>query len=417
MQFYRKITLSLAIGLFLSALAHGQAAPNAKLEELRAAGFDALYNLDYDGARKNFSEIKRLYPQHPAGPQWLAATLWAQTLNELRGLQASLYSSDDFYAQGETKPDPKVAAEFKALTTEAVNLAKARLKENPKDVEALYFLGVTKGLKAAYKVGVERSFLGALGDGRDSVGHHEDVLKLDPAFTDAQVSIGLYNYTVASLPPFYKLLAGIGGIRGSKKKSFTLLQDVAAKGRWAQDDARSALILLYKREKRWADSLAVTREMATKYPRNYLFKLESADSLAQMVAAARGTPQAADLAREAFAIFDAVLRDKNAAKTLDLVHAKYGEALFSAGQFDKAAAEFLAAAATPGAEASLVTGARLRAGQALDLLGKRQEAVAQYNAVLQRPNVMNAHDQAKRGLKEPYKLAQTATATTADGGE
>ena len=188
-----------------SALTQTAPAPNAKLEELRAAGFAALYNLDYEGARQSFNEIRRLYPTHPAGPQWLAATLWAQTLNELRGLQASLYSTDDFYAQGEAKPDPKVAAEFKALTNEAITLAKARLQKDQKDVEALYFLGVTKGLKAAYKVGVERSFIGALGDGRDSVSHHEDVLKLDPNFTDAQVSLGLYNYTVASLPPFIKL--------------------------------------------------------------------------------------------------------------------------------------------------------------------------------------------------------------------
>jgi hypothetical protein len=35
--------------------------------------------------------------------------------------------------------------------------------------------------------------------------------------------------------------------------------------------------------------------------------------------------------------------------------------------------------------------------------GKRDEAVAQYKEVLARPNVYDAHDEAKRGLKQAYK--------------
>jgi len=72
----------------------------------------------------------------------------AETLNESRRLQSSLYNNDSFYAKTEDKIDPKVISEFKDLTLKAKNLAQARLKQNPKDVEALYFLGATEGLKA-----------------------------------------------------------------------------------------------------------------------------------------------------------------------------------------------------------------------------------------------------------------------------
>ncbi len=400
------IVLASCVAGFAQTTPAPVAVNQAKLEELRATGFAALYNLDYDGARKQFKEIQQLYPTHPAGPQWLAATLWAQTLNETRGLQASLYSSDDFYAQKETKPDPKVAAEFRALTDQSLVLSKARLKVNPKDIEALYFLGVTKGLKAGYKVGVEHSFLGALGDGKDSVDNHKDVLKLDPTFQDAALTVGLYDYTVASLPPFVRLTVNLFGFSGSKKRGLATLERVTQEGTRARDDARSLLIVLYKREKRYADALRITRELAVKYPRNYLFKLEAADALSSLASEARAakkTDIAADYERDAFALFDAVLRDKNAAKTLDLVHAKYGEALFAAAQYTVAAQEFTAAAMTPNAETNLVTGTRLRAGQAYDLAGKRKEAVEQYEAVLKRADVLNAHEQAKKGLKEPYK--------------
>src|SRR3954471_1761907 len=116
-----------------------------RFEELRAAGFEALFNLDYEKARQSFREIVKLYPDHPAGPQFLAASLWIETLYETRRLQASLYSSDSFYTPNEDKANPKVVEQFRAWTREAKKLAEARLKKNPKDVEALYYLGATAG--------------------------------------------------------------------------------------------------------------------------------------------------------------------------------------------------------------------------------------------------------------------------------
>src|SRR5712691_9538910 len=103
----------------------------AKLDALRASGFEALFNLDYEKGRKEFREIARLFPEHPAGPQFLAASLWIETLYETRRLQASLYSGDSFYAPNEDKADPKVVEQFRAWTREAKKLAEKRLKENP----------------------------------------------------------------------------------------------------------------------------------------------------------------------------------------------------------------------------------------------------------------------------------------------
>ncbi|HEX7956267.1 MAG TPA: hypothetical protein VF508_04945, partial [Pyrinomonadaceae bacterium] len=59
-----------------------------RFDALRAEGFDALYNLDYEGARRRFREITTAFPTHPAGYELLAASLWLKTLNESRRLQA-----------------------------------------------------------------------------------------------------------------------------------------------------------------------------------------------------------------------------------------------------------------------------------------------------------------------------------------
>src|SRR5206468_3723632 len=40
----------------------------ARFETLRRSGLDALHNLDYDKAQRDFKEIAQLYPTHPAGP-------------------------------------------------------------------------------------------------------------------------------------------------------------------------------------------------------------------------------------------------------------------------------------------------------------------------------------------------------------
>ncbi|HSB29714.1 MAG TPA: hypothetical protein VLE19_17735, partial [Pyrinomonadaceae bacterium] len=151
-----------------------------RFESLRKSGLEALYNIDYDKAHRDFKEIATLFPNHPAGPQLLAAGLWIKTLYESRRLQSSLYSSESFYSNGDDAVDPKIVNEFRALTREAKRLAEARLKQDPKNIEALDFLANTEGLKAAFEEAVERRHFAALRDGNDAVDHHRQILKMKP---------------------------------------------------------------------------------------------------------------------------------------------------------------------------------------------------------------------------------------------
>jgi hypothetical protein len=295
------------------APAEGTAAAPAfdrkKFDEMRAAGFASLYNLDYEGARRTFREMTRAFPDHPAGQQFLAAALWLKTLNESRRLQASLYNDEGFYKEKDDKADPKAVAEFRELTGRAKALSEARLKRDPKDVEALYYLGAVEGLKAAFAGAVERSFMSALRSGRESVDRHRDVVKLDPTFHDAKVTIGMYDYVVGTLPLPVKIGATFIGVRGSKKRGLATLEQVAREGAWARDDARSMLIALLKRERRFRDAHRYAAELAEKYPRNYIFKMEAADALVSQAALDRATDPAAakKSEEEAFAIFGSLL--------------------------------------------------------------------------------------------------------------
>ncbi|HXM47231.1 MAG TPA: hypothetical protein VN956_05135 [Pyrinomonadaceae bacterium] len=401
---------------FVSTLAQsgddkkGTPAVSPQLELLQEQGSEAIFNLDYDVARQRFKEMRRLYPDDPTGPEMLATTLWLETLNQARRLQSAIYSTQSFYAGAEDKPDPSVVRDFRDLTRQTTQLAKARLQRNPRDPQALYVLGATEALKAAFAATVERRFMAALRSGSDSIDTQRDVLRLAPSFHDAELTIGMYDYIVGTLPLPVKMLASIAGVHGSKKRGIQTLERVAKEGQWARDDAKVLLIAIYKKEKRFPEALALSRELHEKYPRNYLFSLETADSLASQAAIERQASKAKEAAAmesEAVSTFETMLHERPAVgvapRASDLIHFRYGEALLLMGQAERAAREFLAATNVKGADAGTVSRAHLRAAQAFDLAGMRTEALAEYRVVLSRPNIYDSYDQAHRGQKDAYR--------------
>ena len=413
------VTPLIAITLLMAITAAAQStspwlseSERVRFEQLRDSGFEALYNLDYPRARQNFSEIERAFPQHPAGSQFLASSLWIETMHKTRRLQSSLFNSKSFYANGDEKVDPKVIEQFRNWTRTAKKLAEARLKQYPQDTEALYFLGSTEGLRASFAEAVERRHVAALRDGSDAVDHHRQVIKIDPSFRDAEITIGLYEYVVGSLPLPAKILAGITGARGSKKKGIARVERVAQEGKMARDQAKTLLIVLYMREKRYSEAAAVAQELAIKYPRNYIYRLEAADALVWQSEWNKANHVAGnDVAEEAaFAVFESLLHDKTVAETtvgaLDLIHFEYGQALLRAGKFNRAAEQFMAATRVEGADQGLTTMSYLFAGRALDACNQREQALAQYRVVLSRPDVFEAHDEAQKGMRGPFKVSR-----------
>ena len=273
--------------LFLLVLVPAVVAQTPRnVDKLRADGYDALFNLDYENARRSFAKMCELEPDNPAGPESFALSLWLEQLNKTWQAKSTFYT-DEADPKDKTKVNTNEVAEFHKWARRTKQLAQARLRKDKRDVEALYFLGAAEGLEAAYSAGVERKYMAGLRSGSDAVDHHRKVLELSPRFTDADLTIGLQDYVIGSLPLAVKMLAGTFGVHGSKKRGLKELEDVARDGHWARDVARVLLVDLYKREKRWDDAIATSRDLSTRYPRNVLFKQQLADALAKKDAAAR----------------------------------------------------------------------------------------------------------------------------------
>jgi len=318
-----KIVASVLIILVwtITTLAQDQ---QARLDTLRAEGYEALYNLDYETARSRFQKMVELAPDNPVGPQCMASSLWLQQLNQSWELKSTLYSTSA-YTEGKAQVDRKQADEFRKWVRLAKQLAQARLRKDPRDVEALYFLGAAEGVEASFAAGVERKFMPAFRAGTDAVDHHREVLKLAPDFHDAELTIGLMNYIVGSLPLPTKMLVATMGVRGSKKRGLEMLERVAAQGKWARDVARVLLVDLYKRENRFEDAAKMARDLATRYPRNYLFKLQVADALTSEIVILRKAKKPVNVEeKEVQDIFAGLSRDKSLdASTRELVNVRW----------------------------------------------------------------------------------------------
>jgi len=399
--------------LFLSTPSYGQiqsairardiavsAALPAEVMELRREGSEAMFNIDYATAVAKFEEIRKRLPQHPAGDLYLATALWLKNLNKNRRLQTGLYRSGSSFYAGADKAkeetegdvvDAGVDRAFRDRMAQAKTKALALVAKNRNDPDALYYLGTFYGVMAGYEASTARKFYSAMRNGSRCVDAHEKVMKLKPDYYDAYLSVGLYDYIVGSLPFGYKALATMVGIRGNKKRGITRLQTVIENNAVSADDARVMLLAVFRNEKRDEDALSLLEQLSSKYPRNYLLKLEIASTLVTL-----------KRSEEAYAAFENLLKDPSTASALDLVNYQYAEALARGKEYKRAADAFIAANQTQGGDANLATVSLLRAAQVYDLAGRRDEAIAQYKAVLARPNVYDTKQQAEKGLNKPF---------------
>ena len=366
----------------------------SEFDRLRTEGFNAVYNIDYKTARERFLQMTRLAPDHPAGYVYLANNLWLETLYQSRRLTTSVYTGGSFYAQDKDEDafDPKRDRDFNDYVRQALAAGRARLVKNPKDVEALYYNASALGIRAAYGTSVKRSFTRAIGDANESIKIQRQVIKLDPEYYDAYLSIGLYEYVIDSLPGALKFLARLAGLKGSKQKGIEHLEIVTRQGKYNADDARVVLLGIYSKENQLDRALEIISHMAKQYPRNYLFGVERASMLYRTGHGEEGARAFADL-----------LKDERAAtQAVDLVNFQWGEALLAKQDYAGAIARYKEVQRWPKSDGGLVSFAHLHVGEALDALGKRDEAMVEYQVVLKRENVFDSHKLATQYVKKPY---------------
>jgi tetratricopeptide (TPR) repeat protein len=366
-------------------------------DELRNQGFDHLFNMQYEESKADFEAIIHVQPDHPAGYIYMGYAIWLNYLADLRRLQTNVYNKNNafFDTRIEDKADAKVDAEFRKNMNKGVELAEAQLKKDKNNLQTMYYLGVARNILAGYEATVNRSFFSALRNGSKGVDLHRDVIKKDPTFIDAYLSVGMYDYIVGSLPLAVKILVFFGGVHGSKKDGLAAVEKVYREGVYGKDEASVLLVMLYDREKRRVDSLNVLHELTKKFPQNFLFALERAMAQANL-----------KRYQESYKSFDSILSNSNAMIRMpDIIHYQYAEALFAGKEWNGALNHYIEATKSPKAPESLKTMAMLAEGRCYDAIGQRENALKKYADVLKRDEIFNSHDIAKGFQKNAFRPA------------
>lgn len=395
--------LGVCLGLFVilvTCCAHAVPVHTNPLnnDPLVREAFEHFYNLDYPGSVSRFERFHAMHPGDPQATVLLLDAVLFQELYRLDLLDTTFYANDGFltgrHATGE---DPRAKVRIFALADESIQEADWRISHNPNDVDAYYARGWAKSLKSAYMAMVERSFGAAFRLAIAAKNDHQKVLQIDPAYQDAKLVVGVYEYVVGALPLPFKILIGFAGMSGSKSKGMAMLHEGAEQGVITSVECKTVIALFLRREARYKEAIEVVRALKARYPHDFLFGLEEAnlrkDDGQGMVAVHSYEELLSNAARPGF------YTDVR----LDLAYFGLGDALRGQRHVAEAAEAYEKAAFTRNAGAELKVRSLLAAGECRDLTGDRQKALQDYHmAIDAAPNTSRA-DTARKRLHSPYR--------------
>lgn len=261
-------------------LAMGPQAAAAPLEAGSTAldrGFLGLYNLDFNGAQKDFSSWEAQHPDDPVGPVSEAAGYLFSEFNRLGVLEAQFFESDAaFFARSKLQPDPALRAVFQTALDRTQSLAHDRLKKDAGDRDALFALTLASGLQADYAALIEKKNLASLHYTKEASLWAQQLLAICNDCADAMLATGFSKYVIGSMTAPVRWFLRMGGLPGDKQGGIADLQLTATRGHYLAPFARILLAIAYVRDKDKAHALEILSSLRSQFPANTLFPQEIA---------------------------------------------------------------------------------------------------------------------------------------------
>ncbi len=360
------------------------------------AAFDHFYNMDFDQATRDFEKILARHPRDPFAVNHLLTSVLEHELYETGAMNTGEYANDSFIGQRHRPGDPKVNQRIQQLVVLAEGLEEDQLKANPNDVDALYARGVTRADFALYTALIERAWFSALRNGVGARRDHERVLELDPSYVDAKLVVGTHNFVMGSLTWGVKVAVALVGLSGTKEKGLQYLRELGQSDGENAVDAKVVLSLFLRREHQYDEARGLMEELATRFPRNYLFSLEVANLLRD---SGRWDEAAAGYRK----VWQNGRDGKYGTLHYELAAWGLGELLRSRKDYAGAAAAYELTNEVSNPDPETLQKANLVAGEMYDLLGKRDMAVRKYQVVVAENGGTPLAEEARRFMREAYR--------------
>lgn|SRR5215210_701151 len=381
----------LALGLAaVPALAEQAAAParpvsildDYQFQEQAKKGLDYLYNMDFAAADATFSVIATRYPDHPVSPFLQALVPW-WTIQ----LEPSDTSEDE---------------EFLAFMEKVLDLCERRLDANPRDLDAMFFKAGAHAFRGRL-LSDRKHWLKAARDGQQALKYLQKVVELDPKNDDLYFGLGTFHYMADVIPKKHKILRPFARLfpKGDREKGLQELDRAMTRGRFVPTEVAWTLVQLnYIFEQNFPKTLVYAQWLRQRYPDNALFHLYEGRAYERMGRFGDATRVFQEIAdrheKQQTGYTDAV--GEQALYVLSRVEMQrrmYPQALAHLETL-----EGLMARRPVNTEYRAL--GRLRHGMALDVLGRRKEAVRCYKDVMSMEHDQ-ARDWAKGYLKKPFR--------------
>ena len=362
------------------------------------SGDEHYYSLEYDKALHDYEKFSKQHPDDPYGLNQVLKTVIFRELYRLNLLDTTLYAREGFLSRSDPEPaDPKVRDRIEELYQRTLHLENEILAANPDDLNALFCRGSTRSLKSTFIALVDKSYTSALRNAIGARHDHERVIQLDPSFIDAKTIIGTHLYVVGSLPFPVKMLAGMTGLSGNKKKGIEYLREVGDAHSPGSVDARIALAFFLRREAQYDEALRVVRQLEAEHPHNFLFALEQANLEKDV-----GSGQAAA------ASYSGILanRDLYSDPHLELAAFGLGEVLRGMRDYSGAVHAYDSIGDMKNVQPTFLARAMLASGEMYDQLGNRDMALKRYKQVLDSQKTGPSATLAQRHMRRPFALQE-----------
>jgi tetratricopeptide (TPR) repeat protein len=365
-------------------------------------GMQAVYSLEHDQAIAEYKALIRERPEDPLGYAFLAKAYWLKELVVKQELSIDRFAASDFFAENPRyvpAVDPESERLFREASDQAAEKARALLERNPNDPRALFLLGMAYQNVASFEASLKRAWWASFRAGSKSNRYHRELLESHPKLYDAYLTTGVFDYVTGSLGWGTRWLAFLLGHLGSKEKGREQLRETAARSELFGDDARVILALIYTRERRYQAAFDELSILLKRYPRNYLVHLDMGG-----IALLMRRPEAA------LTIYKDILRkveersDRYDRLEVATVLNRLGVAFRQEGDLQASVKHFEQALQQPHLSSHTRVVARLELGKTYDVMGQRDRAVREYQAVLGLEDFADSREEAGDLLDHPYRL-------------
>ncbi len=243
----KKVGLAFCLVCVFGVINKTNAQDYSNLHKLIQEGINSIYDIDFPAALDKFQQAKSLAPNDMRGPFFESTVyFWKAMFNTNKNdYETYLDHSDKIIKRCEDATDA-----------------------NPDDLDAQFYMGWTYTIRATLIYLIDQNVIKAASDVKDGNKALTFVIEKNPAYYDAYLGLGIYNYMLGMIPRKLKFLTDILGFKGDREAGKKQLTLASEKGTYTTTEAKFYLTLLSWREENYTAAEDYASQLINLYPKS-----------------------------------------------------------------------------------------------------------------------------------------------------